>query len=84
VSTIGHWIVTLAYRHADASVLIPFSYTQIIWATLLGVLAFGNIPDGWTLAGAAVVIGSGLYTAHRERVRRDPSSAVLPAAPPKA
>jgi drug/metabolite transporter (DMT)-like permease len=70
VSTIGHWIVTLAYRHADASVLVPFSYTQIIWATLFGFVFFGNTPDRWTFAGAAVVIASGLYTAHREQVRR--------------
>jgi drug/metabolite transporter (DMT)-like permease len=69
VSTIGHWIVTVAYRHADASVLVPFSYTQIIWATLFSIFVFTTMPDHWTFFGAGVVVGSGLYTAHRERLR---------------
>lgn len=69
-STVGHWIVVLAFRHADASVLAPFSYVQLVWVTVLGFLVFGEIPDGWTLAGAVLIIGSGVYTAHRERLRR--------------
>jgi drug/metabolite transporter (DMT)-like permease len=69
-STTGQWIVVLAFRYADASVLAPFSYGQLVWATILGFLIFGDIPDFWTIVGAAVIIGSGLYTAHRERVRR--------------
>jgi drug/metabolite transporter (DMT)-like permease len=69
-STTGQGIVVLAFRYADASVLAPFSYVQLVWATLLGFLVFGEVPDLWTLAGAAIIIGSGLYTAHRERLRR--------------
>ncbi|MGO4716909.1 DMT family transporter [Bradyrhizobium sp. 2TAF24] len=69
-ATAGHWLVVLAYRYGDASVLAPFSYTQPIWATLLGFAVFGDVPDGWTFVGAAIIIASGLYTAHRERVRR--------------
>lgn len=69
-ATSGHWLVVLAYRYGDASVLAPFSYTQPIWATVLGYAVFGDVPDGWTFVGAAVIIASGLYTAHRERVRR--------------
>ncbi|MEW6641284.1 MAG: DMT family transporter [Pseudomonadota bacterium] len=69
-ATSGHWLVVLAYRYGDASVLAPFSYTQPIWATLLGYMVFGDVPDGWTFVGAAIIIASGLYTAHRERVRR--------------
>ncbi|WP_249123426.1 MULTISPECIES: DMT family transporter [unclassified Bradyrhizobium] len=69
-ATSGHWLVVLAYRYGDASVLALFSYTQPIWATLLGYAVFGDVPDGWTFVGAAVIIASGLYTAHRERVRR--------------
>jgi drug/metabolite transporter (DMT)-like permease len=48
-------------------VLSPFIYTQIVWATTLGYLVFANVPSGWTLAGAAVVIASGLYLLYRER-----------------
>jgi len=69
-STAGQWIVVLAFRYADASVLAPFSYTQLLWVSILGFLVFGEVPDVWTVTGAAFVVASGLYTAHRERVRR--------------
>jgi drug/metabolite transporter (DMT)-like permease len=69
-STAGQWIVVLAFRYADASVLAPFSYTQLVWVSTLGFLVFGEVPDAWTVVGAAFIVGSGLYTAHRERVRR--------------
>jgi drug/metabolite transporter (DMT)-like permease len=69
-STAGQWIVVLAFRYADASVLAPFSYTQLVWVSILGFFVFGEIPDIWTIGGAAVIVASGLYTAHRERIRR--------------
>ncbi len=69
-STAGQWIVVLAFRYADASVLAPFSYTQLLWVSILGFVVFGEIPDIWTVVGAAIIVASGLYTAHRERVRR--------------
>jgi drug/metabolite transporter (DMT)-like permease len=69
-STAGQWIVVLAFRYADASVLAPFSYTQLVWVSILGFLIFGEVPDGWTVVGAVFIVASGLYTAHRERVRR--------------
>jgi drug/metabolite transporter (DMT)-like permease len=69
-STAGHWIVVMAFRYADASVLAPFSYIQLVWVTLLGFFVFGEVPDSWTFAGAGLIICSGLYTAHRERMRR--------------
>src|SRR3954470_7859284 len=69
-STAGQWIVVLAFRYADASVLAPFSYTQLVWVSILGFFVFGEVPDVWTIAGAAVIVASGLYTAHRERIRR--------------
>jgi drug/metabolite transporter (DMT)-like permease len=68
-STAGQWIVVLAFRYADASVLAPFSYVQLLWVTLLGFVIFGEVPDAWTITGAAFIVASGLYTAHRERVR---------------
>jgi drug/metabolite transporter (DMT)-like permease len=68
-STVGQWIVVLAFRYADASVLAPFSYTQLLWVSILGFLIFGELPDVWTVTGAAFIVASGLYTAHRERVR---------------
>lgn len=68
-STIGHWLVILAFRHADASLLAPFSYAQLLWASLFGFFLFAVLPDIWTLVGAVIIAASGLYTAHRERLR---------------
>lgn len=69
---LGHWLLILAHRHASAAVLSPFLYTQIIWMIGLGYLVFGDVPDRWTLAGASIVIASGIYLLHRERVTKHP------------
>jgi drug/metabolite transporter (DMT)-like permease len=66
---LAQWLLVLAFNHAGAAVLAPFSYSQLIWSALLGFLIFDNLPDGWTLIGAAIIIASGLYTAHRERLQ---------------
>ncbi len=63
----GHFLLILAHRRAPASVLSPFIYTQIVWATALGYLVFANVPNRWTIAGAGIVIASGLYMLYRER-----------------
>ena len=44
-------------------------YTQLLWAGTLGYLMFDDVPNRWTLAGAGIVVGSGLYLLHRERIR---------------
>jgi drug/metabolite transporter (DMT)-like permease len=66
----GHYCIINAFKRAPASVLAPFSFTQLIWATALGYLIFGDLPDGATLLGALVIVGSGLYVFYRESVRR--------------
>jgi drug/metabolite transporter (DMT)-like permease len=48
-------------------VLSPFIYTEIVLVTFLGFVVFGEVPNGWTITGAAIVIASGLYILHRER-----------------
>ena len=75
-STAGQWIVVLAFRYADASVLAPFSYTQLLWVSILGYFVFGEVPDVWTTTGAVIIVASGLYTAHRERIRHSQLAAV--------
>lgn len=65
--TIGHVLLVTAHRRAPAPVLAPFLYTQIIWTTIAGWVVFAQVPHGWTLVGAAVVIASGLYLLYRER-----------------
>jgi drug/metabolite transporter (DMT)-like permease len=64
----GHYMLIVGHRLAPASILAPFMYTQLVWAVLLGFLIFGDVPNNWTLAGAAVVVASGLYLLYRERV----------------
>ena len=57
-------------RLAPAAVLSPFIYTEILLVIALGFLVFGDLPKPWTLAGAAIVIASGLYLLHREHAAR--------------
>src|SRR5579863_4849445 len=83
-STAGQWIVVLAFRYADASVLAPFSYTQLLWVSVLGFFVFGEVPDVWTTTGAIVIVASGLYTAHRERVRHSQLAVIAAERSPNA
>jgi drug/metabolite transporter (DMT)-like permease len=71
----GHFCMIAAHRLAPASVLSPFIYTQLVWVVLLGYLVFDHLPTAWTVAGATIVVGSGLHLLHRERkVGRFPAS----------
>jgi drug/metabolite transporter (DMT)-like permease len=69
LGTLGHFLFILAFQRAPASGLTPFTYVQLVWATLVGWVAFGTFPDAWTLAGMAVIAGSGLLIALHERRR---------------
>ncbi|WP_193177569.1 DMT family transporter [Oricola nitratireducens] len=64
--TVGITMMTQAFRFAPAAVVAPFDYTALIWATLLGWLFWGEIPDVLTYAGAAVIIASGVFIVWRE------------------
>lgn len=59
--TVGIICVSLAFRMAAAAAVSPLLYTEMIWAILFGYLIFGDVADGWMLAGAAVIIASGIY-----------------------
>src|SRR6185437_11873419 len=67
LSSFGQWLVILSLRLAPASTLAPYSYAQLLWTAIAGFLAFGAFPDEWTWAGAAIIVGSGLYTGWSER-----------------
>ena len=69
MAAIGHYFLTIAYSQAPAAVVAPFNYTQLVGAALLGYLVFDNIPDFWTWVGAGVIVCSGLYIGHQERLR---------------
>lgn len=64
IGAASHLIMIRAYEHASASRLAPFSYSQMIWATALGYVVFGNFPDRWSLLGIAILAGSGIYIAN--------------------
>ena len=63
----AHFLLITALKAAPASVLQPFNYTLLLAATVIGYLVFGQFPDFWTITGAAVIVGSGLYVIQRER-----------------
>jgi drug/metabolite transporter (DMT)-like permease len=66
---IGHYFLTIAYSQAPAAVIAPFNYLQLVGAAILGYLLFKDVPDMWTWIGAGVIMSSGLYIGHRERLR---------------
>ena len=66
----GHYLVIRAYQLAPVGVLAPFAYFQLVTATVLGFIVFGQLPDRWTVLGAVVLTASGLYVLYRETVRR--------------
>lgn len=68
--TLGHWLLVLAHARAPANVLAPFIYTQLVWSVILGYFVFGDVPNRWTLIGASIVVGSGLYLLTQERRER--------------
>jgi len=63
----GHYLLALAHRYAPAGVIAPFLYQQVLYMALFGYLVFGDVPSAAVWAGAAIVIGSGLYLFSRER-----------------
>jgi drug/metabolite transporter (DMT)-like permease len=73
---LGHWLFLHAYRLAPASAVAPFLYFQLISMIAFGYLVFGHLPDLNTLAGAAIVIASGIYLFHREHRTRSEVAAV--------
>jgi drug/metabolite transporter (DMT)-like permease len=68
IGAVAHYALIKALDYAEAGAVQPYAYTLLVWATLLGWLVFGDIPDGWTILGAAIVVASGLYTWHHDRV----------------
>ena len=73
---VGYKFIIMSMREGEISFIAPFRYTSFIWALLLGMVVFGEYPDAFMITGGAIVIGSGLYTLYRERIR----SAAKPAA----
>ncbi|MBV8764776.1 MAG: DMT family transporter [Hyphomicrobiales bacterium] len=72
--TLGNLAIVIAYRHAEVGVVAPFRYFSIVTALLLGYAVFASLPDAISIGGILLIIASGIYTMHRERVRRREAS----------
>jgi drug/metabolite transporter (DMT)-like permease len=70
MAAVAHICLIKALQYAQASLLQPFSYTLLVFATLVGFVAFGDFPDAFTIAGATIIVATGLYTIYREHIRR--------------
>lgn len=86
VATAAHICLTQAFRHADASAVMPFDFSRLVFASLIGYFVFDQITDLWTWAGAAIIVGAAIYIAHREAVaarerRREMSARTPPDLP---
>ena len=67
LAAIGHYLIIKSFEYAQASVLAPYGYTEIITASLIGYFAFGDFPDYYTWIGISIIITSGIYISVRER-----------------
>lgn len=69
IAIAGHYLITKAYDYAEASLLSPFNYTEMIMAVVAGWYFFGDFPDNWTFTGVAILIACAIYISVRERKR---------------
>ena len=82
IGGLSHLVLIKAYDYAPASRLAPFSYTQLIWVTVMGYLVFGHFPDHWSLIGIAVIMVSGIYIAtHQQLSERQQRAELRESAP---
>ena len=63
---VAQYLLIYAFIHGETVVITPFRYLMLVWVTIYGYLMFGDIPRLETIAGAAIVVGAGLYIFHRE------------------
>ena len=78
VGAFAYWAITEATRVGEISAVAPFRYSRLIFALAIGTLIFQEIPDGLTLAGAALIMGSGIYAFYRERIRKQQARLLNP------
>jgi drug/metabolite transporter (DMT)-like permease len=67
VGSLAHWLIIAALQRAPASQLQPFHYTVLVWATCLGYLVYGDLPDAWTAMGGLVIAVSGMFAWYQGR-----------------
>ena len=74
LATLGHLAMTAALKAADATTVLSFDYTRLVWASIIGYLAFSELPDLWTWVGGSVIFASTAYIAYREAKLKAPRS----------
>jgi drug/metabolite transporter (DMT)-like permease len=72
-ATFGNYLAVRAMEYAEASLLAPFGYTEMIMAVIAGWYFFGDFPDGWTFVGVGILIACAIYISYRERVQKVPN-----------
>ena len=71
LAALGHYMIIKSFEYAEASVLAPYGYSEIIMASLIGYFVFGNFPDLYSWIGISIIIFSGIYISIRERHKRE-------------
>ena len=71
IGLIGHYFIIKALEHAPASRLAQLGYFEIIGSVLVGLIAFGDLPDPWPWSGIAIIVCSGLYVMHQSRLKQE-------------
>ena len=67
IGTIGHLMLIKSLSLGEASLVAPFSYSSLLFATVWGVILFNSFPDFWTIFGSFIIVGAGVYVWARER-----------------
>lgn len=68
IANVGHYCIVRAYDHAEASLLAPLAYTEMVTSTAMGLIFFGDFPDRWTFIGVGILIACAIYISMRERL----------------
>jgi drug/metabolite transporter (DMT)-like permease len=80
----GYWWLTLSTRVGELSAIMPFRYSRLLFAMAIGITVFAERPDSWTVAGAGLIVASGIYSLLRERARsRALRESLSPASAPR-
>lgn len=69
IGTLGNWSLTMAYKIGEMTATAPLAYTQLVWAALIGFVAFGEVPDAWTWTGAGMIAAAGIMLSRMEARR---------------
>jgi len=74
LGTVGQLAFAQALKHADASLIMPFDFTKLIWASLFGIVVFSEVPTIWTFAGGGLIFAGASYVTYREGLAKKQSA----------